>query len=64
MKHLISDTNGYQVYVETIKPSYDIGKSSVVFYTKWKDSKNPEEFQKKFEMLLSDEELNWLRIIL
>ena len=62
MKTLLSDNNGYQVFVETSLPSYDIGKQSVIFYTKYKDSKNPNEYQKKFELYLTNEELNRLRI--
>ena len=62
MKILISETDGYEIYIETTQPSYDIGKSSVIFYTKWRDAKNPEQYQKKFEMFLSPEELNKLRI--
>lgn len=62
MKILISDTDGYQTFVETSIPSYDIGKVSVIFYTKWKGAKNPNEYQKKFEMYLTHEELNKLRI--
>lgn len=62
MKILLSDNNGYQVFVETSLPSYDIGKQSVIFYTKYKDSKNPNEYQKKFELYLTNEELNRLRI--
>jgi hypothetical protein len=62
MKILISDNNGYQTFVETTIPAYDIGKVSVIFFTKWKESKNPNEYQKKFEMFLTPEELNRLRI--
>jgi len=62
MKILISETDGYQTFVETTIPSYDVGKLSVKFYTKWKHAKEPEEYQKKFEMFLTSEELNKLRI--
>jgi len=62
MKILISDNDGYQVFVETTMPSYDIGKLGVIFYTKWKDAKDPNQYQKKFEMFLTPAELNKLRI--
>lgn len=62
MKILISETDGYQTFVETTIPAYDIGKVSVIFYTKWKGAKNPKEYQKKFELYVTPEELNRLRI--
>lgn len=62
MKILISDNDGYQTFIETTIPGYDIGKISVIFYTKWKEAKNPNEYHKKFEMFLTSEELNRLRI--
>jgi hypothetical protein len=62
MKILISETDGYQTFIETSIPSYDIGKISVTFYTKWKDAKKPNEYHKKFQMFLTNEELNRLRI--
>jgi len=62
MKILISDTDGYQTFIETTLPSYDIGKTYVVFYTKWKHAKDPTQYHKKFEMFLTNEELNRLRI--
>jgi hypothetical protein len=62
MKILISDTDGYQTFVETTIPAYDIGKISVIFYTKWKGAKNPNEYHKKFELYVTPEELNRLRI--
>ena len=52
MKILISDTDGYQTFIETSIPSYDIGKLSVTFYTKWKGAKNPNVG--KFEILAPD----------
>jgi hypothetical protein len=62
MKILVSDTDGYQTFIETSIPSYDIGKVAVTFYTKWKGAKNPSEYHKKFEMFLTTEELSRLRI--
>lgn len=62
MKILISNNDGYQTFIETTIPAYDIGKISVIFYTKWKEAKNPNEYHKKFEMFLTSEELNRLRI--
>jgi hypothetical protein len=64
MKTLISNNNGYEVLVELNTPSYDIGKQSVIFYTRWNDAKNPNELQKKFEMFLSESELKTLKDLL
>jgi len=57
MKKLISDTDGYKVFVEVIYPSSNIEKIAVIFYTRWQNAKNPEEYQKKFEMFLTENEL-------
>jgi len=64
MKTLISNTNGYEVLVELDKNAYNIGKQSVIFYTRWNDAKNPDELQKKFEMFLTDSELKKLKDLL
>jgi len=61
MKIQISNNNGYRTFVETKVPSYDVGKVSVSFYTKWTDAKNPNEYHKKFEMFLTSDELKTLR---
>lgn len=53
---MLSDCNGYQVFMEVKKIS-SINKNAVIFYTKWLDAKNPDEFHKKFEVYLSDGEL-------
>lgn len=60
MKKMLSDCDGYQVFVEVKKLS-SIDKNSVTFYTRWLDAKNPEEFHKKFQLHLTDDELASLK---
>jgi len=60
MKILVSDNEGYEVYLEVSTPSY--GKTGVIFYTKYKNAKNPDLYQKKFEMYLTPDELSKFRV--
>lgn len=53
---MLSDCDGCQVFIEVKKIS-SVNKNAVIFYTKWLDAKNPDEFHKKFEFYLSDGEL-------
>lgn len=62
MKILISETEGYQIFIEKSLPTYDIGKTYVAFYSKYVNSKNKDEYERKFEMYLTDNELEKLQL--
>ena len=64
MKTLISNNGGYKMFAEIINPVRDIGQRQLKFTTQWEDSKNPEEFQNKFECMLTEEEFKRLKDIL
>lgn len=64
MKTLISENGAYKLYAEIVEPVRDMGKVQLKFTSQWTDAKNPNEFQTKFEAILSKEELGRLRDLL
>lgn len=64
MKHLISDNGGYRTFVEVIKPDYDVGSVQVKISSQYSHSKNPEEFQTRFEGMFTPAELDKIKEVL
>lgn len=64
MKTLISDTNGYQLYVETRDYLKSNGNKQLRFITVWDDAKDPTGEQVKFEMILTPEQRQKLKEVL
>ena len=61
MQKLLSDNAGYKTYIEVsdiLKPE---GYKHVKFYTKWDQSKNPDEKIFKYELTLSTEQLSMMQ---
>ncbi len=64
MKHLLSNTTNYRVYVEITDIDYPVGSKNVAILTQYIDSKNPDELQQKFNMILTKEEVRNLGLFL
>jgi hypothetical protein len=60
MKTMVSDNGNYKVSVEVNKVETD-GKYCVRFATEYSSSKEPTQTMKKFEMFLTESELNTFR---
>ena len=61
MKTLISENGGYKMFVEVIEPIRDVGKVQLKFTTQWAGSSTPDEFNNKFEAMLTKEEIQRLK---
>jgi hypothetical protein len=64
MKTLISNNGGYKLYAEIVKPVRDVGQVQLRFTSQWNTAKNPDEFQTRFETMLTVKELSVLKSML
>ena len=64
MKKLISENNGYKVWVELTDLNYPTGMTHIKFLTTYDDAKDPTFENVKFSMSLNDNELKILKDLL
>jgi len=65
MKKLISNSGGYQLYVELkLIPAMKNKQHELRFTTKYEHAKDPDDEQLKFQLILDDEALENLKEII
>lgn len=60
MKKIISENDGYRVFVELAKSEHDIGKVQISFFSESEHFKNHNDVQHKFSMWLTEDEIKKL----
>jgi len=64
MKHLLCDNGGYEMYVELSDYLRSNGNLVLKFTSKYQDSKNPDDEQVRFQIILTEEQRKVLKSIL
>jgi hypothetical protein len=64
MKNLVSENNDYKIYLEIGDLCEYTNKRELRFTSQWLGAKNPKEYQKKFCLYLTDQELKEFKNIL
>lgn len=64
MKKLISENDGFMTWAYLTDAGHPRGYKHLKITTQWTNAKNPEDEQKKFDLLLSPAALNNLKDLL
>jgi hypothetical protein len=61
---LLSETSGYRVYAEVLKPLHPKDAVCLKIHTQWEDAKDPEGLQNKLSLMIDKKALSNLETLL